>query len=214
MKTVNITVAGALIQSAKHRIPELARATLDRFANTRFKDLKLVTKAFRYQFPFYESTHRRRAFTKFFSVLEKTLLRTLPYLNTSKVKFINIEKESAESIYIRLGPMDSERDKAVLSRYIQRLQTKIARSSLPLHLQINTANYTVPKKSTNPYDNGYSSREEQNKNTYKILEIRVRFMHNVGEGGYLLLLYAPQILKILETLHRKAHYADTTYKPH
>jgi hypothetical protein len=69
--TVPITRSGAAILKANHEIPQLARIALDKYANTRVKELKLVTKAFRYTFPFYDGQNRKRAFNKVFSITEK-----------------------------------------------------------------------------------------------------------------------------------------------
>lgn len=214
MKTVNITVPGAIIESARTRIPELAKVTLDKFANNKFKEMKLVTKAFRYQFPFYDSLHRKRAFAKFFVILEKALEQNIPYIKTAKVDFLTVERESTDNIIIRIGPANDTKLTMILQKYVTKLITKTVANSLPLHIYFNKVSYVKPKRGSNGYVEGYATREEQAENTFDIHEIKVKFMTNVGEGGYLMLLYAEYFLKVLETLHRKAHYADSTHRAH
>jgi hypothetical protein len=214
MKTIPITQAGAMILDSKYRIPELAKASLDKFANTRFKDLKYVTRAFKYQFPFYESLQKKRSFNKIFQILDKTLSRLVPYVDNAKVKFLSTERDSSEYIYIRIGPMSNHAShmpkQRALRKYCARLARLIVTHGLPIGLTYGVTNYVRPLNSHRyAY---YESDADKNANTFEIYEIRMNFRNGAGENGYLLLLYAPEILKVLETLHRFAHYADSTYR--
>lgn len=213
MKTVPITLAGALIQDSRYRIPEIAKASLDKFANNRFKELKFVTKAFKYQFPFYESVQKKRSFNKIFQILNQVLEKRVPYLETAKVKFLSIDRDSSDSVWVRLGPVsgrpEDAKKKKTLERYVNRLNRIIVRQGLPLSLAAHLVNFTKPTRHRYAY---YDTEEERATNTFQVMEIRVVFRNGVGENGYLLLFFAPEILKALETLHRHAHYADSTFR--
>lgn len=215
MKQVPITQAGAMILDSKYRIPEMAKASLDKFANNRFKELKYVTKAFKYQFPFYESMQKKRSFNKIFQVMDNALERMIPYLSTAKVKFLSTDRDSSDSVWVRLGPItataaDTKKRKS-LERYLNRLNRMMVRQGIPLNLAYHLINYTKPTRHRYAY---YESETERLNNTYQVFEIRVVFRAGIGENGYLLLFFAPQILKVLETLHRHAHYADSTFSTH
>lgn len=220
MKTVNITVAGAVLADSRHKIPQLAQMTLDKFAGNRFKELKYVTKGFKYSFPFYEKLHRKRAFTKVFIVLEKALKRYIPYIETAKVKYIDIPRESADQINIRLGPYkqadlteEQFKKQRVLHRYIRYIQFLSSKYQLPLSIRANPVPHTEPNGKGWTRTGGYAEAEDMRANTYEILMVSIAFNSALSETGYLLLLYAPQIFKVLETSHRLAHYADSTFRP-
>lgn len=217
MKTINITQAGAMIQDSKYRIPEMAKAALDNFANNRFKELKYVTKAFKYQFPFYESIQKKRSFNKIFQILDKNLVRMIPYIETSKVKFLSTERDSSENIYVRLGPLTGhsaaiDRTQRVLRRYIARLSRLALIKGLPITVSGTPVTHTRPLNS-HRYA-GYATEDERAANTFNVYEMRITFRPSSGDNGYLLLFYAPEILKSLETLHRFAHYAESTFRIH
>lgn len=214
MKTIPITQAGAMILDSKFRIPEMAKASLDKFANNRFIELKYVTRAFKYQFPFYETLQKKRSYNKIFQILDKNLSRLIPYVDTAKVKFLSTERDSSEIIYVRLGPIANipvyAKKQAALKRYLARLGKLALLNGLPITLGCHCSSYVKPIRSHRyAY---YSNEGERNTNTYHIFEIRITFRNGVGENGYLLLHYAPQIFKVLETLHRSAHYADSTFR--
>ena len=215
MKKIQITPAGAIISDAQNRIPELARVSLDRFTNNKFKELNLVTKAFKYRFPFYDKYQQKRAFNKFFDLIGKALVRNIPYLAEAKVPFVQIPLLSQDGVVIKIGPYprqsDADRKQIdVLARYIRYITYLATREQIPTIIGISVQNYTKPKDGERYIS--YATDAERNANTFEVLAINIAMTSIRGELGYLLIHYVENIIKIFETLHRKAHYASTTFR--
>jgi hypothetical protein len=212
MQTLKITRAGAIIEDARFTIPEQAKTSLDRYANERLKDLKLVTRAFKFTFPFYQQSHQKRSFRKLFDLLSKTIERVIPYTATAKIPYINTGLPSSDSIFIRLGPYDTVQSGASIVRYLRYVGYLVRKHGLPIMLNGTFHPYVKPRDEAARYGSYYANDAERIANTYNVYEIKIRLNNIEGEHGYLLLYYVKNILKVLETLHRKAHYAESTYR--
>jgi hypothetical protein len=204
IQQVQVSPIGARLIDSRTTIPELARVSLDRYSNNRFKQLKLVTKAFKYNFPFYEGIFQRKAFQKIFGIIESFLLRMIPYLGHSKVKFIDY---IADVLTLRVGPNDNSELTFLMVRYCRYI-THIARKySVPVYITTRDATYIVPKIVDGRVE-PYRTLEEERLNRYNVVELRCSLNTGEGYNGYFLLYYAEEVIKVLETLHRKAHYAE------
>lgn len=215
VQTVNITPSGAIIENAKHRIPELAKASLDKYSNSRVKELKLVTKAFKTKFPFYHPQQQKRSYNKIFEIIRKALERNIPYVADTTIPFmeIPITSNGGGTINMRIGPFTTVDDAKVEIRYVRYLGYLIRRYALPLTLSGRVIRYLKPPTgSTGRYGTAYTNKEEEYKNTYEVMEIKISLNAATAEHGYLILFYLEQIIKVVETLHRKAHYAPTTFR--
>lgn len=211
MKTVNITPAGAMIDQARYKIPELARVTLDKYSNKKLKDLKFVTKAFKYTFPFYNSAHQRKAFSKLIEILEKIINIRIPYLEKSKVPFVECSTFGAglSRLWIRIGPYATAAQAESIMRYLRYVIYIARKNGLPILQSPRLTNHIAIPEGQNIYG---MTVEDKNANTYNVLDIQIDLFNAEAENGYLLLHNVEHLLKVLETLHRKAHYAESTFR--
>jgi hypothetical protein len=208
IQEVNITPIGSRIVDSRTSIPELAKVSLDRYSNNRLKQLKLVTKAFKYNFPFYDGYSHKKAFVKFFSILKSHIERAIPYLEEAKVVFLDFYNDT---IFIRLGPRDTNDDELfhLVNRYARYITYIARRHSAPILLSVRQALH-INQRLVDGRARPYNTMEEERANMFNVVELRCTLNMGESSNGYLLLYYVEQILKVLETLHRKAHYADST----
>lgn len=189
--TRNLSKQGAIVIEGRHRIPELAQITLDKWALKRVQDLKIVTKAHKYTFPFHNKYHQKRAYRKVFEIIKKQLERQVPYLTTAIVEFMDLGNTVSEVITFKVGPYTTADQAAALLRYIRVLNRLLRRESLPM---------TISPRIT-------VCMTEDGSRTISILEIKALLNRITITDGYLLLYYLPNIIKAIETLHRRAVYA-------
>jgi hypothetical protein len=188
--TRNLSKQGAIVIEGRHRIPELAKITLDRWALKRVHDLKIVTKAHKYTFPFHDRYHQKRAYRKVFEIVKKQLERQIPYISTAIVEFLDIGNTVSETITLRIGPYADLPQAMPISRYLRRLNRYLRQAGIPI-----TLNERV-----------YVCLTTDGQGTVSALEIRATLNRVAVTEGYLILFHLPQVIKAIETLHRKAIY--------
>jgi hypothetical protein len=188
--THKLSKQGAIVTEGRHRIPQFAKVTLDNWALQRVRDLKLVTKAHKYTFPFHDRYHHKRAYRKVFEVFKKQFDRQIPYAVNCIVPFMDIGSATSENIIFRIGPYDSDAAAKSILKYLSRLNRLIRRESIPFSITARRTDHSTPDH--NRYVN--------------VLEIKVTMNRVTISDGYLILFFAPQIIKAIETLHRKAVY--------
>lgn len=208
LKQTNITRAGALIDQTRWRVSEIAQATLDLYANSRVKKLKLATKAYKYYFPFYLTNHQRKSYEKICELLIKNINSRIPYINAAKVPFLSIEgRVGARSLLIRMGPYTGAAEAKSIFRYVRYLAHLVIKNRIPLGLDAYLLQHIVIPEGQTVYT---MTQEQRAAATYPIVELRVDLrLANVAEGYYLL-HHIEELMKAVETLHRKAHYAEST----
>jgi hypothetical protein len=211
LKTVNITPAGAMIDQARHSIPDYARVTLDRYANNRVKELKLVTKAFKYSFPFYGQIHTNRSFGKLFEIIQKVIKARIPYVESAKVPFMELTTRShgIYSFKLYVGPYRDRTEARPIIRYIRYLHNMAGIYSVPVVLGVNVLSHVVIPEGMQAYT---MAADEIRANTYEVAVVTAELISSRAENGYLLLYYVEQIIKCIETLHRRAHYVESTHR--
>jgi hypothetical protein len=208
IQTVTITPIGSRILDARSSIPELARVSLDKYSNNRLKHLRLVTKAFKYNFPFYDHETQRKAFAKFFTIIRSYIERMIPYLSQAKVGYLDFGHETA---VIRLGPSDREQKLfALIYRYAKYITYLARKHRIPVLLITRDLTHISPHMVDGRLSSIYVTREEEKENSFNVIELRCSLNIAEGTNGYFLLYYAEEIIKVLETLHRKAHYVEST----
>jgi hypothetical protein len=197
--TRKLSRQGAIVLEGRHRIPQLAQATLDKWALKRIHDLKIVTKAHKYTFPFYDRYQQKRAFRKVFDILKKQLERQIPYITDVHTPFMDIGGTVSETIIFRVGPFRAATEINSLQKYITRINRLVVREQLPFSI---TGRYTTTFIEDKDTENTPTSRN------VNILEIKLSLDRLLIKNGYLLLHYLPEITRAIETLHRKALYVS------
>jgi hypothetical protein len=208
-----ISYDGAILLKAKTEVPNLAKIALDKFANNKVKELKLVTKAFRYTFPFYDPINNKKAFNKVFNIIDKTLQRKIPYLSMAKVKFIDILNPSSNTIIVRIGPFDADttvKKREALERYMRYIIYLLRKHNLPILPSNREIVYLEPNRASRV--GHWLTEEERNAHTFNVKEIHIKPAVISMDRGYFLLKYYDQIEKVFVTLHRLAHYAESTVR--
>jgi hypothetical protein len=115
--TRNLSKQGAIVIEGRHRIPELAQITLDKWALKRVQDLRIVTKAHKYTFPFHDRYHQKRAYRKVFEIIKKQLERQIPYIASAVVEFMDLGSTVSEIITFRIGPYPTVASAENVTRY-------------------------------------------------------------------------------------------------
>lgn len=202
MEYLKITPTGVKFSDAQTSLPQLAKVSLDTYANSRLKELGLTTKAMKYNFPFYETSYNKAAFHKLGDIIIKYILKQIPYLKTIPVPFMDAGTTNSNLFVIRTSPADLTTIPA-WDRYVGRLRRKATELRLPVMITAHTGKY-VNTTST------FVNTEHRQAHTFEVMEIRISLDTARIRNGYFLLFHLPAILKVLTTLHRTAHYDRRT----
>lgn len=166
-----------LIGQVRSTVPAIAQRTLQLYANNRVKELKLTTKAYKYDYPFHDTYLGRVSLQKLIKLIDKVMKKEIPYLESRVVTGHEVVRS-----YTYLNFKVDRVTKRYL-RYICHLANKF---ELPLRLQAR--------------DDRYWNGREYKEKVYLYVS-----MKNTTEGPYtgtILLYYLPQLLKFARTSSR------------
>ena len=177
------TALATKIREAKATLPTAARNTLKLFANEAVKKLHLVTKSYKYDFPFFGQANSRASNYRLACLLERQLLKRFPYIKDAVIPFM---EKGRNGVSINLQP------NRALTKYLTVIQQKARAISLPLEITFTT---------TRRVDNTGHERE------VVIFYVSFTLSATMDSYGYVSFFYLESLIKILSTLQRGAFYA-------